>query len=168
VFWLPASSEFWSHRETCGDASNFSPGDWRMTPMGTIWIISLGTAIAIGAGRGRLSEGIALGILLGPLGAVIVALLPRCAANEARRRLQVDAEMQRLAAQRRKTADRPSLARRLGRKLAERPASLAAPPLPKTCPICGSPISDSSDVPPLARDTFCPNCGELLRAGESR
>ena len=44
--------------------------------LGGYWFISAGVAAWIGRQRGRMIEGLGLGILMGPIGPILVALLP--------------------------------------------------------------------------------------------
>ena len=53
------------------------------------WFVCIGTAIWIGMERGRDNAGLALGVLLGPVGVIVAALVPRSPANEAARWLAV-------------------------------------------------------------------------------
>lgn len=54
--------------------------------LGGYWFISAGVAAWIGRQKGRMIEGLGLGILMGPIGPILVALLPdlrKAAAHEA-------------------------------------------------------------------------------------
>lgn len=54
-----------------------------------VWLASIVIAVCVGSSRGRGAEGLALGIILGPLGILIVALLPRSVAKDAERQFDV-------------------------------------------------------------------------------
>ncbi len=94
------------------------------------WLLSLFGACHMGASRGRGFEGFALGFFFGPVGMICAGLLPPTARWEAKHRLAIKRELDRLLSEKAE----PSLARRAGRALA-----------PKTSPPdTATPVSSSS------------------------
>lgn len=120
-----------------------------------LWLICVVGGLVVGADRGRVVEGLVLG-LLGPIGVLVAVGMPRTAREEAKRQLEVEREKTLITHERlRKAAERE-------RKLAEQNAPEQEIECERVvkCPVCGLDNVAAAGQHAL----HCKNCGELLSA----
>jgi len=130
------------------------------TLMAVSWGLSFLGGLAIASEHDRPSA-IAWALVLGPLGLIVAASLPRSASQQAQYEFDVAAERGRLQALHLAEDELREHARQQELERAEREQSgpaLKTLPREIVCPVCQRPSTIAGD----ARAAPCPHCGELL------